>query len=87
MKGGEVFVPFGISVESCIDWNVLSEHLHQPFHLYVPPEISRAYVLSQAPQDLANIRFIFLFSVCTVNVTKAMGGSAGYGWLKPCLIL
>lgn len=72
MNVGQAFVPFGISIESCMDCCGPSEHLYQPFHSHVAADVSRT-CLFQIPQDLTNIRFIFLFPVCTVSVIKAVG--------------
>lgn len=55
----------------------------------VPPDISRIYFLSQVPKHLTNTVFIYLRSFLHVysKHCKGNGSSAGYGWLKPYLIL
>lgn len=67
-----MFVPFDISIESCMDCGGPSEHLYQPLHSRVPADISRT-CLFQIPQDLTNIRLILLYTHGKESVIKAVG--------------
>lgn len=82
LKVGQVFILFGVSVESCINCSVPSECVDQPFHFHVSPYVSQPYFLSQIPQDLTSIKSLFLFPVCIVNIMEAVDTCADCGWLK-----